>query len=1341
MLAAESFEPAGVDGKVSLSVANELAVPAQLHYLWKGKLSPKPLATIKPGRTKTTSTKHGVQWQVSAEGGVLHSWTVDSGRGKAQTLRLDAGTPSRRRQPSPEAPPPVDLAAPPVALSRSAAEAWTRLTPAAQLPPPEPSTDGKVCLSVANELTVPLQLRYFWKGQLAPKPLATIKPGKTKSTSTKHGVQWQVSGEGIEGAVLHDFTVDDGLGNAQTQRVHAIGAPEPPQPAPQRPAELPAIAPPGPESANQWTNLVLAAESFEASTDGKVNLAVANGLTVSVQLHYFWKGQLSPTPLATIKPGKTKSTKTKHGVRWQVSGEGTEGAVLHSWTVDSLRGKAQTLRLYAKGMPVIREVAALARRDAAEPAVPAPEVLKHQAAAVHAPDLAAPKEQQQAPTVSELEGDQFASQLATALARAKHAEMKAQVERQRNAQMQAEWSAAVVIQGQYRRRELQQNAKQMRKLYSSQLTVLREQVVVAEMQLEQKQQLELASPGGSSATSKHSSPQGISPGAARLLAVEAVSASKRETQAAHAEAKAQAAHAEAEREARKAAENTAREAATALATVMQIEEAERTARDETVLELQAQLRAATGGRDLVDAAKVDAAVEAAVESAVEAAEGEFRRIQAEEQSGFRRMVEEQRSSAYRKIEAAAQETEDEAKRREDAESQLQEVMEALQNAEETMRRQMSSMVTEVLPGARDGTRRENARQKSREVALRSSQARAERQHQDPQEVLQHPSSSASRRRDSPSRSRRRSIDPVPRRNSPAKSAGFGSGAPTGRSSSPFEASAHRRISRGPSGVAPDALWTKVDAASGAGWLYSTDRATDRTSPDKYSRPASTSRSRSARGSTPNRQAAVLLNLGRGSGVLARSSVDGQWHSAVISDVIIEPSDGSDGGAVEQGRYTVRYTNNKLEARSSSQLMPVKGGSTPRRSVTESPAAAQNRTATSATSRPALSVLNSSMRNSSLGQQPPEPAPREKDALEESTSGGSPSVNVTDVVAELAEQMAEMRAAMWNGGILTPARSVVERSPRTSADAEQAARVLTSSLLGDMAVAATPEQHHPDPTEHVAAEEQLQQAEEKAAPDSTGRQKRSLFRGKGARSPARARPSASDASESINPTPGGHLLDLSSKRPPLGDKDIAAVATRISAFGSALELIDLSENQVSVEGGRELADAVIGCPSLCGLNLRSNRLGGGGMWVLANVLVQDSSFRITELDVSANKLGDVGARALGLALKDNKGLVKLAAESNQVYQVGCAALAGGLAHNTCLRELRLGDNAFGEAGVDALVQAVLQQGHGSELMLLDVGDVAGAHELQQLVLQQQRDGSKLDDAVGAEPTPAPAIYRN
>ena len=44
--------------------------------------------------------------------------------------------------------------------------------------------DGKVSISITNELSVPVQLRYYWKGELVEKPLATIMPGKSKSMST-----------------------------------------------------------------------------------------------------------------------------------------------------------------------------------------------------------------------------------------------------------------------------------------------------------------------------------------------------------------------------------------------------------------------------------------------------------------------------------------------------------------------------------------------------------------------------------------------------------------------------------------------------------------------------------------------------------------------------------------------------------------------------------------------------------------------------------------------------------------------------------------------------------------------------------------------------------------------------------------------------------------------------------------------------------------------------------------------------------------------------------------------------------------------------------------------------
>ena len=151
-----------------------------------------------------------------------------------------------------------------------------------------------------------------------------------------------------------------------------------------------------------------------------------------------------------------------------------------------------------------------------------------------------------------------------------------------------------------------------------------------------------------------------------------------------------------------------------------------------------------------------------------------------------------------------------------------------------------------------------------------------------------------------------------------------------------------------------------------------------------------------------------------------------------------------------------------------------------------------------------------------------------------------------------------------------------------------------------------------------------------------------------------------------------------------------------------------------------------------------------MWVLANLLVQQpqsqqqggggsgtgagvgsASCQITDLDISENKLGDVGARALGLVLNDNKSLLRLVAEGNAIGDGGCVALAGGLGYNATLEELRLSqganpDNQLTEVGVEALMAAVerqrqQQRRRQQSLRICDVGDAAGAEQLQ-LVLQ-------------------------
>ena len=178
----------------------------------------------------------------------------------------------------------------------------------------------------------------------------------------------------------------------------------------------------------------------------------------------------------------------------------------------------------------------------------------------------------------------------------------------------------------------------------------------------------------------------------------------------------------------------------------------------------------------------------------------------------------------------------------------------------------------------------------------------------------------------------------------------------------------------------------------------------------------------------------------------------------------------------------------------------------------------------------------------------------------------------------------------------------------------------------------------------------------------------------------------------------------------------------------MERLELAGNHLGVDATRSLAQVLLDCDRLRSLDLRNNRLGGAGMWVLANVFVQERSFSITSLDVSGNKLGDVGARALGLALTDNQGLQVLGTEHNLIGDSGCAALAAGLAANSSLRELRLAGNRFGADGFAALAEAVGSSG----VREIDVGDRGRPQEEGEL---ERAGRSALRRALGPRRAPA------
>lgn len=84
---------------------------------------------------------------------------------------------------------------------------------------------------------------------------------------------------------------------------------------------------------------------------------------------------------------------------------------------------------------------------------------------------------------------------------------------------------------------------------------------------------------------------------------------------------------------------------------------------------------------------------------------------------------------------------------------------------------------------------------------------------------------------------------------------------------------------------------------------------------------------------------------------------------------------------------------------------------------------------------------------------------------------------------------------------------------------------------------------------------------------------------------------------------------------------------------------------------------------------------------------ESNATLRYLDLSWNKICDVGAQALAQALESNATLQLLELECNKIGDVGAQALAKALESNTTLQVLTLSYNQIGDEGGKALGKAL------------------------------------------------------
>lgn len=165
----------------------------------------------------------------------------------------------------------------------------------------------------------------------------------------------------------------------------------------------------------------------------------------------------------------------------------------------------------------------------------------------------------------------------------------------------------------------------------------------------------------------------------------------------------------------------------------------------------------------------------------------------------------------------------------------------------------------------------------------------------------------------------------------------------------------------------------------------------------------------------------------------------------------------------------------------------------------------------------------------------------------------------------------------------------------------------------------------------------------------------------------------------------HVRSLMLGTDAIGDEGARAVGD-VAAGSRTLEALYLGCNNIGPEGARALGESLVDAPGVTGLWLKRNPIGPAGARHLAGLLRRNQ--RLRTLDLVNTGLGEAGLQALADALcEGNQGLRDLYLSGNGLGPSAAPALARILRGAPRLQGLYLGVNRLGEEGVRLLAEAL------------------------------------------------------
>lgn len=157
----------------------------------------------------------------------------------------------------------------------------------------------------------------------------------------------------------------------------------------------------------------------------------------------------------------------------------------------------------------------------------------------------------------------------------------------------------------------------------------------------------------------------------------------------------------------------------------------------------------------------------------------------------------------------------------------------------------------------------------------------------------------------------------------------------------------------------------------------------------------------------------------------------------------------------------------------------------------------------------------------------------------------------------------------------------------------------------------------------------------------------------------------------------YLTDVDLQKAVLYSKhdDTAQHAAQMLCVNRRLVSLNLANTFVGDLGAQTIAQALARNPTCTKLCLANNQIGEGGARAFAELLLGSACALVT-LDLSRNRLGEVGGASLGRALAGSATLRKLDLRGGGLGERALRSVAAGMHLNSTLRSLRLWGNEFG-----------------------------------------------------------------